>query len=384
MKRKIAILGSTGSIGKTLLKIIEKDKKNFKIELLTTNKNYNKLFEQANIFKVKNLIVADKKSYLKLIKKDKEKRFNIYNDFKAYNKIFSKKIDYVMCSIIGLSGLLPTIEIIKHTKNVVIANKESIVCAWNLILNELKKYNTKFIPVDSEHFSIWYSLKKNNIKNIDKIFLTASGGPFLNRSIHNIKRINISDAIKHPNWKMGEKISIDSATMMNKVFEIIEAKKIFNVNYDQLQILTHPSSYVHAILKFKDGLTEIVLHDTTMKIPIINTLYLDDVKNFRTKDINFKILNNLELKHINIHKFPLVKILKKLPKENSLFETILVSANDRFVELYLNGKIEFNEIQMRLWKFINNKEFEKYKRIKPKKIENIINLNKYVRLKINL
>ncbi len=383
MKKKIAILGSTGSIGKTLLKIIEKDKKKFQIELLTTNKNYNKLFEQAKIFKVKNLIVADKKSYLKLIKKDKKNQFNIFNDFKIYEKIFSKKIDYSMCSIIGLGGFVPTIKIIKHTKNIVIANKESIVCGWNLIQKELKKYNTKFIPVDSEHFSIWYSLRKNKIKNIDKIFLTASGGPFLNKSIHNTKRIKIADAIKHPNWRMGEKISIDSATMMNKVFEIIEAKKIFNINYNQLHILTHPSSYVHAILKFKDGLSEIVLHDTTMRIPIINTLYLDSVKNFRTKEIDFKILNNLKLKHINLNKFPLVKILKKLPKKNSLFETILVSANDRFVELYLNGKIEFNEIQTRLWKFMNNKEFEKYKRIKPKKIENILNLNEYVRLKIN-
>ncbi len=379
MKKKIAILGSTGSIGKTLLNIISKDRESFKILVLSTNKNHKELLKQANLFNVKNLIVLNQISFKKIVKKNKNNKFNIYNNFESFSKIFKKKIDYTMSSIIGIDGLKPTIEVIKYTKKIIIANKESIVCGWNLIEKELKKYKTEFIPVDSEHFSIWYALKRNKENNIDKIYLTASGGPFLKKSI---KKIHISDALEHPNWKMGKKISIDSATMMNKVFEVIEAKNIFNLSYNRLKILTHPSSYVHAILKFQDGLTNIILHDTTMKIPIFNTLYFDESKQFRSKELDIKILNNLDLKRVDLKKFPVVKIINLLPDKLSLFETIIVSANDKLVEYYLNGQIEFDQIQTKLLKFINNKEFNKFKRIKPKKIENIINLNKYVRLKI--
>jgi len=381
MKKKIAILGSTGSIGKTLLNIIAKDKKNFEISLLSTNKNYNELFKQAKSFNVKNLVVIDKDSFIKLKKKDKKKFFNIYNNFESYNKIFIKKIDYTMSSIIGLDGLKPTIDIIKHTKTIVIANKESIVCGWNLIEKELKKYKSKFIPVDSEHFSLWYALRNNDIKNIEKIYLTASGGPFLKKSINNIR---LTDALNHPNWKMGKKISIDSATMMNKVFEIIEAKNIFNISYTKLDILTHPKSYIHAIIKFKDGLTNIILHDTTMEIPIYNTLYLNEKKNYNSKKLDIKILNDLNLKKIDLNKFPLVRIIQKIPKKISLFETVIVAANDKLVTSYLKGQIKFNEIHTKLLKFLDNNEFKKYKRIKPKRIENIINLSKYVHLKMKL
>ena len=381
MKKKIAILGSTGSIGKLLLNIVSKNKKSFEISLLSTNRNYVELLKQAKLFNVKNLIVKNKDSFEKSIKKNKNKYFKIYNNFDSYNKIFKKKIDYTMSSIIGLDGLKPTIDIIKYTKTIAIANKESIVCGWNLIEKELIKYESEFIPVDSEHFSLWYALRNNKVKNIDKIYLTASGGPFLKKSI---SRIRLEDALNHPNWKMGKKISIDSATMMNKVFEIIEAKNIFNVSYNKLDILTHPSSYIHAILKFKDGLTNIILHDTTMKIPIHNTLYSNEDKIFNSKNLDLKKLNNLNLKKIDKKKFPLVKIINKIPNKISLFETIIVTANDKLVESYLKGQIKFNEIHIRLLKFIDNKEFKKYKRIKPKRIENIINLSKYVRLKMKL
>ena len=183
---------------------------------------------------------------------------------------------------------------------------------------------------------------------------------------------------------MGKKISIDSATMMNKVFEIIEAKNIFNISYNKIDILTHPSSYAHAIIKFKDGLTNIILHDTTMKIPIYNTLYYGSDKILNSKKLDLKKLNNLNFKKIDTKKFPLVKIINSLPNEISLFETVIVSANDKLVDFYLNGQIKFDEIQKKLLNIINSKEFRKFKRIKPKKIENIINLNKYVRLKIKL
>ena len=384
MKTKIAILGSTGSIGKTLINILKNDKKNFEIVLLSSNKNIIELEKQVDLFNVKNLIITDKKSYLKIKSKKKFKKKKIHNDFSNINKIFRNKIDYVMSSISGIEGLNPTIKIIKHTKKIAIANKEAIICGWNIIQNELDKNKTKFIPVDSEHFSIHYALKKNmNHKNIENIFLTASGGPLKDLPLNKFKSIKINDALKHPNWKMGKKISIDSATMMNKVFEIIEAHKIFNVPYKKLKILIHPKSYVHAIIKFSDGMIKIIAHDTSMTIPIHNSIYYDKNQFLKTKNLNIKSLNNLELYKVNYKKFPLVKIITKLIDNNSLFETVIVAANDELVSQFLNKKIKFTDLSSKLIKFINLKEFNKYKKIKPKNIESIEKLNQYVRFKIN-
>ena len=381
MKKKIAILGSTGSIGKTLINIIKQDKKNFEIVLLSADENYKELLKQAKFFKVKNLIVTNEYSYDK-IKKDKfSKKINIYNNFNSFKKIFKKKIDYTMSSISGIQGLKPTIEIVKFTNKIAIANKESIICGWDLIEKELKKNKTEFIPVDSEHFSIWYALKDVDKKLIEKIYITASGGPFLYKPLNELRNVSSKQAMKHPNWKMGKKISIDSATMMNKVFEIIEAKKIFNLSYKKLSILTHPKSYIHAIIKFKNGLTKIVAHDTNMKIPIFNSLYSSN--NFiNSKKLNLKILNNLEFKEINYKRFSVIKILNKLPENSSLFETILVSINDKLVELFLTNKIKFTDISKKMHNILDLKEFKKYKMIKPRKINDIIFLDNKIRNKI--
>ena len=383
MKKRIAILGSTGSIGKTLINIIKQDKKNFDIVLLSADENYKELLRQAKFFKVKNLIITNENSYNK-IKKDRfSKKINIYNNFNNFRKIFKKKIDYTMSSISGIQGLKPTIEIIKFTNKIAIANKESIICGWDLIQKELKKNKTEFIPVDSEHFSIWYALRDINKELIEKIYLTASGGPFLNKSLNKLKNVNSKQAIKHPNWKMGKKISIDSATMMNKVFEIIEAKKIFNLPYKKLSILIHPKSYVHAIIKFKNGLTKIVAHDTNMKIPIFNSLHSSN--NFiNSKKLNLKILNNLEFKEINYKRFSVIKILNKLPENSSLFETILVSINDKLVELFLANKIKFTDISKKMHSILDLKELKKYKLIKPRKVNEIIFLNNKIRSKIEI
>ena len=381
MKKKIAILGSTGSIGKTLIDIIKQDKKNFEIVLLSADENYKELLKQAKLFKVKNLIISNEYSYNK-IKKDRiYKKISIYNNFNNFKKIFKKKIYYTMSSISGIQGLKPTIEIIKFTKKIAIANKESIICGWDLIQKELKKNKTEFIPVDSEHFSIWYALKDIDKRLIEKVYLTASGGPFLNKPLDSLKNVSSRQATKHPNWKMGKKISVDSATMMNKVFEIIEAKKIFNLSYKKLSILTHPKSYVHAIIKLKNGLTKIVAHDTNMRIPIFNSLYSSN--NFiNSKKLNIKILNNLSFKEINYKRFSVIKILNKLPENSSLFETILVSINDKLVELFLANKIKFTDISKKMHNILDLKEFKKYKMIKPRKIYDIIFLNNKIRGKI--
>ncbi len=381
MKKKIVILGSTGSIGKTLINIINKNKKKFNILLLTANKNYKVILNQAKKLNVKNVIISDKESYLKSLKINKNKKIKIHNNFNNLQKLFKSKVDYTMSSITGIDGLEPTVNIIKYTKTIAIANKESLICGWNLINRELIKYNTTFIPVDSEHFSIWYTLK-NNKDNIEKLFLTASGGPFNNLPTKKFINITVKEALNHPNWKMGKKISIDSATMMNKVFEVIEAKNIFKTSYKKINILIHPKSYVHAIVQFKNGISKVVLHDTDMKIPIYNTIFNDKNRVVGSKKIKIEILNNLALKKIDYKKFPLVHILKLMPQNNSLFETVVVSANDTYVDYFLKGQIKFVDISKKIMKLINLREFAKYKNIKPKKIKDITNLDKLVRLKI--
>ena len=382
MRKRIAILGSTGSIGKTLINIIKKDKKKFEIVLLTAEGNYKELLQQAKFFKVKNLILTNRDSFLKIKKDSYSKKINIFNSFEHLNKIFKKRVDYTMSSITGIQGLKPTIDIIKYSKTIAIANKEAIICGWNLINKNLKKNKTKFIPVDSEHFSIWYALRDIDKNLVDNICITASGGPFLNTPIKKLKHVKIHQAINHPNWKMGKKISIDSATMINKVYEVIEAKNIFNLDYYQINILTHPKSYVHAIIKFKNGLIKIIAHDTSMQIPIFNTLYSNDFKKIISNKIDIKKLNSLNFKKVNLRKYPMVRLLSLLPKKNSLYETVIVAANDMLVECFLKNKIKFTDIQKYLFKLIMQKEFLKYKKNSPKNIKDIINLNNYIRSKI--
>ena len=376
MKKKIAILGSTGSIGKQTLEIIKKDKKSFKILLLTADKNHLLLSKQIKEFNVKNVIITNKKSYL--ILKKKFKKINIFNKLNKIDKIFTSKLDYTMSSISGFDGLKPTIQIIKKTKTIAIANKESIICGWNLIKKQLDKHKTKFIPVDSEHFSIWSLIKNVKPNEIDQVILTASGGPFFytNNKIKKTPKL----ATNHPNWSMGKKISTDSATLMNKVFEVIEAKKIFNLELNKFSILIHPKSYIHAIVKFKNGLIKLVAHDTDMKIPILNSIYNNNSR-VNSKKINIDLLNDLNLNKVNIKKYPSTKILKLIPKNDTLFETLLVSVNDELVNLFLKNMISYEDIYLKLKQIINNKIFAKYRLKKVNNLRQIEKLNKFVRLK---
>ena len=383
MKKKIAILGSTGSIGESTLKIIQRDKKNFKINLLTTNKNINRVFKQAKEFKVKNIIISDLNSFKKAKIRLNKSKINIYNNFNNLNKIIKGKNDLIMSSITGLSGLSPTLKSIKYTKKILIANKESIICGWSLINRELKKYKTNFVPVDSEHFSI-FSLLDNEKKNgIERIYITASGGPFIDFPKNQFNKIKPKDALKHPNWNMGKKITIDSATLMNKVFEVIEAKNIFKTDYKKISILTHPKSYVHAIIKFNNGLSKFLVHEPDMKIPIYNLLYTSNNKSYKINSLNLTKLNNLDLRKVDLVKFPLVKLLNKLPNQSSLFETALITINDYLVYKFLNNKINFKKLIELINKISNLKEFQKFKKIKPKNVEDIYRLRDYVSLKMN-
>ena len=383
MKFKIAILGSTGSIGDHTLDIIRKDRKNFEVVLLTANKNYKKLIKQAKDFKVRNILIYNDKYYEYLKEKFKNKKINIFSGKNKLNEIFNKKIDYTMCAISGLDGLKPTLEAIKFSKTIGIANKESIICGWYLIKKKLIKYNTKFIPIDSEHFSIWNLTREYSNHDIEEIILTASGGPLLNSPIRVQKTITPEKAVRHPNWKMGKKISVDSANLMNKIFEIMEANRMFNFDLKKYKILIHPQSYVHTIIKFKNGLIKMLLHDTDMKIPIFNSIYDKKIKYISSKKINSKTLNNLNFYEVDPLKFPSIKLLKKISKENTLYDTVITIANEELVKLFLQHKISLRQIVENLTKIINLKEYTKYFSKKPTSLNKIYKVSKLVRLKID-
>ena len=370
MKKSIVILGSTGSIGSSTLSCVSENK-NFNIRLLSTNKNVKKLLIQSKKFKVRDAIVEDINQFNKYSKIFKKNKINLHHGLKNLKNILKDRVNYCINSISGLNGLHPTLNIIPYTENILIANKESIICGWELISNKLIKHNTEFIPIDSEHFSIWKLIKYENMKDINKIILTASGGPFLN--IPNGKIINIKPkfALKHPNWKMGKKISIDSSTMMNKVFEYIEAKKIFNLKKNRLSILIHPSSFVHAIVFLKGDLIKFLAHETNMKIPISNALGIKNIpsKNKISNQINK--INNLEFVNPDLKKFPLLSLLKLIPEDNSYFETILITINDYLVNEYLEERINYISIQRNLIRLIKNPYFKNYYKLKPSNIYDI-------------
>ena len=372
MKKKVAILGSTGSIGKTTFNIIKKNKKDFEVVLLTTNKNINKILTQAKVLKVKNIIISSQPHYLKLKKKLKYSNIKVHNNLDSLNNIIKKKIDYTMCAISGLSGLNPTLNAIKFSKTIGIANKESIICGWEFINKLLIKYKTNFIPIDSEHFSIWTLLKNEKIDDVKKIYLTASGGPFLNKKNSTIANIKPKYALKHPNWKMGKKISIDSATLMNKIFEVIEAKKIFNLDINKFKITIHPKSYIHAIVHYKNGLVKFLAHDTDMTVPIINSLYMNGKKfNYNEGNLKLDILNGINFIKPDNKKFPVINLLSKIKNNPSYFETILIAINDFLVYKYLKGEISYLSLNTNLTKLIKNPYFKRYYKLRPKNIIDI-------------
>ena len=385
MKDSIIILGSTGSIGISTLKSISKSKK-FKVVLLSSNKNASKLLNQSIKYNVKYAFIENKLIFNKFKKKFKEKKIDLFLGVKNIDKVLKKKISVCVNSISGIEGLEPTLKVIPLSRKILIANKETIICAWEIIKNKLKRHKTKFIPIDSEHFSIWKLINNENLDKIDKIVLTASGGPFLKKKLKEIENIKPALALKHPNWKMGKKISIDSSTMMNKIFEVIEAKKIFNLNKNKLSIIIHPSSFVHSIIFYKGNIIKFLAHKTNMIIPISNALGIINKSDENLILNNLKDLNNLKFQIPKISQFPLLSILKMIPNKSSFFETILITINDNLVHKYLVNEINYKSIHLNLIKLIKSQFFLKYYKLKPKNIYDIKNMidvtNNYIEKKI--
>ena len=381
MKKKIAILGSTGSIGKSTLEVIRKDKKNFDIILLSANNNYKKLAEQAKQFNVKNVLIKNKKFHLKIKNLLKKTKTRVYSGEVSIKNIVSMKLDYTMSAVVGLAGLQPTIDAIKISKTVAIANKETIICGWQILSKLIKKYKTKIVPVDSEHFSIMELTQGVNNEEIEEIIITASGGPFLNIPLRKLKKIKPKQAINHPNWKMGKKISVDSANMMNKVFEVVEAHRLFKFDKSKYKIMIHPQSYVHSIIRFKNGLTKMVLYNTDMKIPISNTLYKSKNNFFKTPNLEIKRLNNLNFQKANPKTFPSIHLLNKCFTSGFSTPIIINAANEVLVDLFLKGKIEFLDIVKMINRILKGQDFKKYAKRNANSVKGIKIIDNWARLK---
>ena len=364
-KKTFAILGSTGSIGKSSLNVINK-LKNTKVELIFADKNFREILNQIKIYKPRVVVINSFETFIKL-KNIFKKKIKILNDYKVSKK-YLKKIDTTISAIPGINGLEPTIFFTAISKKVLIANKESVVCGWNLIRNIAKKFNTKLIPIDSEHFSINFLLKNYLPDQINKIYITASGGPFLNFDKKKLIKVQPSQAIKHPKWKMGKKISVDSATLMNKVLEVIDAVKLFSINLDKFKIVVHPQSLIHSIIELKNGLRVFVYHEPDMKIPIANAIKDFNISpkifNFNHKNIS----NNLSFFEVDKKQFPVEEIIKKININNS--SPILINAaNEIFVDQFLKKKIKFIDIFKYLKLFLDTTGYLKTSKIKANSIK---------------
>ena len=381
MKMKIAILGSTGSIGKSTLDVIRKDKNFFEVVFLSANNNYKKLIQQAKEFNVKNILIKNQIFHERTERSLKNSKTKVYSGDISLTNIISKKLDYTMAAIVGVAGLQPTIDAIKISKTVALANKESIICGWEILSKLIKKYKTKILPVDSEHFSIMELTKDISDEEVEEIIITASGGPFLNIPQNKLNYVNPTQAINHPNWKMGKKISIDSANLMNKVFEVIEACRIFKFNKKKYRIMIHPQSYVHSIIRFKNGLIKMILYNTDMKIPISNTLYGRKNHVLNIKKIDAKILSKLSFQNVNTKRFPSIKLINKCLNLGFLAPTIVNASNEVLVNLFLTKKIGFLKIVKTINKIFKDKDFKKYAKRKPKSIKDIQITDNWARLK---
>jgi len=378
-KKTIAILGSTGSIGNSTLEIIKKTIK-FKVELLAVNKNYLQTITQIKVFKPSVVVVNNENIYLKIKKKYHNKSIIILNNFANIQK-YIKKIDVTVSAIPGIAGLEPTILFTKISKKILLANKEAIICGWNLIKKNSIKYNTELVPIDSEHFSIKMLLKNYSNDQIEKIYITASGGPFLKLNINKFKNIKPEDAIKHPKWNMGKKISVDSSTLMNKVLEITEALKLFPFSLQQYEIIIHPDSLIHAIIKLKNGTSVFLYHYPDMKIPIGNALFKDfNYRNFfYQKNQTYNGIQSLIFSPIDKKRFPSVSLIPEMNGRKSS-AIIINAANEIFVDQFLKKNISFNAIVDNLKLVLRDKSYIKTSNLPSNSVKNIYKIDTWARI----
>ena len=354
MKRKISIIGSTGSIGTQALEVIEKLQEKFEIIALACGHNKELLEKQAEKFHPKYTVLGEEG--LDRICSDKE------ND-----------IILVACS--GRVGLKPTLTAIRNGIDIALANKETLVMAGDIIMAEAKKYGVKILPVDSEHSAIHQCIKE--VKQVEKLIITASGGPFLHKTIEEMKNATVDEALAHPRWNMGRKITVDSATLMNKGLEIIEAHHLFGFDYDRIEVVVHPQSVVHSAVEYKDGSVIAQLGLPSMHIPIQYAItYPERIEGIKSKSFSFSDIARLDFEKPDFEKFPSVKLAYMAGRVGGTATTCLNAANEEAVFAFLNGKIKLYDIYK-----ITEEMMDKHEIIQNPSIDEIFEVDKLVREK---
>lgn len=361
MIKNIAILGSTGSIGTQTLDIIDAHPELFKVSLLTANNNWELLAAQALKFRPTQVVIANEKYFNPLKDALKGTGIEISAGANALNNsVASEEIEMVLTALVGYSGLLPTLKAIENGKNIALANKETLVVAGQLVMEAARNNNVRIIPVDSEHSAIFQCLQGESHKNMAKILLTASGGPFRSFPREEMKNVTVKQALNHPNWNMGAKVTIDSATMMNKGFEMIEARWLFDCEPNNIEILVHPQSIVHSMVEFIDGSVKAQLGVPDMHLPIQYALSFPERWPSVARHLDWSKVQELTFEKPDKLKFPLLDFAFKAIEKGGNMPCILNAANEVAVKAFLNEKISFVEMphlvdaMMQNIKFIDN------------------------------
>lgn len=340
--KNIAILGASGSIGTSTLEVIKRHQDEFNLVAFSVFSKIDLIEPILQTFKgVKMVAVKSLDEVASLQLKYKDVKF-VEKEEGLINIATLDEVDIVVSALVGFVGLTPTIKAIESGKDIALANKETLVVAGDIIMDLAYKHNVKILPVDSEHSAIFQCLEKDN--QVNKIILTASGGPFFKKSLEELENVTLNEALNHPTWKMGSKITIDSATMFNKAFEIIEASHLFNLNASQIEVIIHPQSIIHSIVEFIDGAMKAQMGVSDMKVPIAYALSYPRRLNNIAKSLSLKEVSKLEFYEADLIRFEPLALAYKALKEKGTYPTVLNAANEEAVSLFLNQKIKFSDI----------------------------------------
>ncbi len=343
-KKNVAILGSTGSIGKNSLKVLSNFPEQFKVQYLTINKNIDGILEQIQQFKPRGVVVLDEAASRELKSRITDSTEILCGEEGLLEIVQRDDVDIVISSLVGFAGLKPTMKAIEAKKKIALANKETLVVAGEIIMNLVRQHGVALLPVDSEHSAIFQCLVGEESKHVAKIILTASGGPFRTKSKDELKHVTIEQALNHPNWKMGSKITIDSATLMNKGLEVIEAHWLFGVLPDKIDVVIHPQSIIHSMVEFVDGSVKAQLGVPDMKIPIQYALTYPDRAQSAFARVSFPQLKEMTFFEPDKEKFPCLQLAFDAIKTGGTMPAVMNAANEIAVEKFLDDKITFLRI----------------------------------------
>lgn len=359
MMKNVSIIGVTGSIGTQTLDVIRSDVNKYKLIAVTANKSYEKMIHIINEFKPEIAVLTDEVAYKKLIDHFNGKSIKTKIEFgmEALNKAASNEnADIVVTSIVGMIGLMPTINAIRAGKDIALANKETLVVGGEIVKKEAKKYRVNILPVDSEHGAVFQCLQGNNHKDVENILLTASGGPFRGKNEEELKNVTVKDALNHPNWSMGSKITIDSATLMNKGLEVIEAHWLFDMPFSNIKAIVHPQSIIHSMVEYKDGSIIAQMAVPDMKLPIQYALNYPERCEAVIKPLDFFSIPSLQFEKPDLDTFKCLKYAYEAGEEGGIMPTVLNAANEYAVDLFLKEKISFNKIHEIIYDALNSFE----------------------------